>query len=547
MKTLLFLLSALGCYGQAFLFSPAFVGNTSTASTNAAAPVYYTGPTWVTNGAVAGGTGAITPGVPTGYQANDIFLLFVESAQDKVSTATPTDWNIVTNTSGLTNGVGPSAGTSATLLEVFWRRATASESAPSVADRGNHTVGIITCIRGAETNGYPFNVALAGTKEETNSSVSITGGTTTISNALVLAAVTEASDTTGTDFFSSWANANLGNVTEAFDAGNNSGNGGGIGAAWGYKTNSGAFGATTATCTTNSPNAFWSIAVVGPQPFTPTISVQPVAQSVQTNANATFTVTAAGNPVPTYQWRTNGVNAANVAGYSGATSASFTISNCVLAQSGWTQDVIVANSQGSVTSSAVALTVTETPAYEFVETFDVSGYDNAGWSVTGTVNADNTTNVLSGTQSLAIPTGAQNYISRSVSGSPKYFYFQWKPLTAGGYNYFLYSTDGPGINYSGENSALTWYHGAVSAGGTLAISNNVLYHIWIDWTPGTGVNGTLGAYISTNSTRPGTADATISNGDGTAIGTAYYGAQGSAFPMILDRIIMTTNSIGSNP
>jgi hypothetical protein len=241
-------------FGQAFTRSPLFAGA-------AAIQGVYSGPTWVTNGNVTSGTGAITPAVPAGYAANDIFLLFVESANDRVSQATPTDWQVVTNTSGNTNGWGAAAGTSSVELEVFWRRSTASESAPSVADRGNHTCGIIMCIRGAETNGYPFNFALAGIKSGTNTTVSITGGTSTVHNVLVVSAVTDAQDDASTTRNDGWANADLESVTERIDTGTVSGNGGGIGVALGYKRVAGAIGNTTATGAFSTPNAFWIIGV----------------------------------------------------------------------------------------------------------------------------------------------------------------------------------------------------------------------------------------------------------------------------------------------
>lgn len=58
-----------------------------------------------------------------------------------------------------------------------------------------------------------------------------------------------------------------------------------------------------------------------------TITVQPGNQNVNTGATATFSVTAAGT-APTYQWKKNGVNMANVAGkIAGALTKTLTISN----------------------------------------------------------------------------------------------------------------------------------------------------------------------------------------------------------------------------
>ena len=42
-------------------------------------------PTFVAAGTVASGTGTITPALPAGLQANDILLLFVETANQAIS------------------------------------------------------------------------------------------------------------------------------------------------------------------------------------------------------------------------------------------------------------------------------------------------------------------------------------------------------------------------------------------------------------------------------------------------------------------------------
>jgi rhamnogalacturonan endolyase len=69
----------------------------------------------------------------------------------------------------------------------------------------------------------------------------------------------------------------------------------------------------------------------------------------------TFSVTATGTPPPTYQWRKDGVE------IDGATSASYTIPNVVVADSG-SYDVVVTNSTGSVVSTAVSLLVSPASA-----------------------------------------------------------------------------------------------------------------------------------------------------------------------------------------
>jgi hypothetical protein len=83
----------------------------------------------------------------------------------------------------------------------------------------------------------------------------------------------------------------------------------------------------------------------------PTISTQPINQTVTVGQTTTFTVVASGNPAPTYQWQKGTVNIA------GATSASHTTPATTIADNGTIYHCVVTNPTGSVTSSAATLTV----------------------------------------------------------------------------------------------------------------------------------------------------------------------------------------------
>jgi hypothetical protein len=89
-------------------------------------------------------------------------------------------------------------------------------------------------------------------------------------------------------------------------------------------------------------------ATPGPAPVPPTITGQPAAQTVLTDATATFSVTATG-PSLTYQWRKNGVAIA------GATAASYTTPAITWVDSGAQYSVVVANGDGTATSSNAAV------------------------------------------------------------------------------------------------------------------------------------------------------------------------------------------------
>ncbi|HTX15748.1 MAG TPA: immunoglobulin domain-containing protein [Candidatus Baltobacteraceae bacterium] len=97
----------------------------------------------------------------------------------------------------------------------------------------------------------------------------------------------------------------------------------------------------------------------GSRSTAPSITAQPAGETVGVGQTATFTVTATGNPTPTYQWQ-NAVTGANIAG---ATSASYTTPATTLAESGSKFQVVVSNSAGSITSTAATLTVDAAPGF----------------------------------------------------------------------------------------------------------------------------------------------------------------------------------------
>ena len=83
-------------------------------------------------------------------------------------------------------------------------------------------------------------------------------------------------------------------------------------------------------------------------PVPPTITTQPLSQSVAAGANVTLAVTADGSAPLAFQWRTNGVN------WPGRTNASITVTNFRAADQR-TYDVRVSNSAGTVTSAEARL------------------------------------------------------------------------------------------------------------------------------------------------------------------------------------------------
>src|SRR5215470_10040732 len=115
-----------------------------------------------------------------------------------------------------------------------------------------------------------------------------------------------------------------------------------------------------------------TLTVQGAGGVAPTITVQPVNQTVTVGQTATFTVVATGTAPLSYQWQKNST------AISGATSASYTTPVTTSADNGAQFVVVVSNSAGSVTSSAATLTVNSTSAMpQFGHVFVVVGENSA--------------------------------------------------------------------------------------------------------------------------------------------------------------------------
>ena len=119
-------------------------------------------------------------------------------------------------------------------------------------------------------------------------------------------------------------------------------------------TVSGDNGATFRVIVTNSAGSATSASAtltVTSAPVGPSISTQPINQTVTVGQTAMFSVVAAGTAPLTYQWQKNNVNISN------STSASYTTPPTAIGDSGATFRVIVTNSVTSIMSISASLTV----------------------------------------------------------------------------------------------------------------------------------------------------------------------------------------------
>jgi hypothetical protein len=246
-------------------------------------------PTVVAVGTIASGTGDITPGLPAGWAVNDIFLVFCESGTADPAPAVPTGYAHVT---------GSSVSTTGTRLTVFWKRATAAESAPLIADTGNHQSARMMAFRGCRTTGNPWEITQTSVEAVVDTTGSASGPTTTQANELIVVACSSdydpaADDTVG---YSAFTNAALGSLTEQIDNRSAAGGGGGLGVATGTKATAGAVGATTYTLANAANKAHLVIAL------TPTTSSGPTWAGISADATRYWIVRARDEMGNTSPW-----------------------------------------------------------------------------------------------------------------------------------------------------------------------------------------------------------------------------------------------------
>jgi len=123
---------------------------------------------------------------------------------------------------------------------------------------------------------------------------------------------------------------------------------------------------------------------VSPASMAPTITMQPVNQTVITGQTATFTVTAIGASPLSYQWRKN------LTVISGANAPSYTTPATSITDNGAKFDLIVSNSLGTATSNQAILTVNSAPVAPTITTQPANQTVAAGQTATFSVVATGT-------------------------------------------------------------------------------------------------------------------------------------------------------------
>jgi len=227
----------------------------------------------------------------------------------------------------------------------------------------------------------------------------------------------------------------------------------------------------------------------GGNPIAPSITVQPVNQTVTASQTATFSVTATGTAPLSYQWQ----NAATKMNIAGATSSSYSISNTTVAESGMTFLVIVSNDVNPpATSNTVTLTVNPAPLPSNVS---VLTYHN-DIGRTGQ-NLNETTLTLSNVNSTNFGLIGTITVDGLVDAEP--LYVGGMTINGGTHNMVFIATENDSVYaFDADTFALLWQNALLSTGETASDNrgcDQVVPIIGVTSTPvidlNAGPNGTI--------------------------------------------------------
>ncbi|MBI2449904.1 MAG: hypothetical protein HYV47_00005, partial [Candidatus Nealsonbacteria bacterium] len=346
-------------------------------------------PTFVSCGAVSGNAGAITLALPASIAANDILLMFLETAAQSITVANQNGgtWAEVTNS--------PQTAGSTTRLTVFWSRYNGTQGNPVTSDSGDHQVGAICAYNGVVASGNPWDITSGDVDTTSDNSGSIPGATTSGPDRLVV--IVGAADDDADTPITAVSNSDLANISASrVNAETNQGNDGGLTVFDGEKAAAGSYGATTLTYTAATTKGMMTIALKPPAITTIGDGTDPGNVSIAPGASATdldaFTLQASE-------------------GADTVTAATVTL---VAGSSGGLSLVAITNNAGSTTycsqsnpsSDTISLTTCGIPVSTSLTTFKVritpKSHANmpappgSTYTVTGTVTSFTSTNSQSG-------------------------------------------------------------------------------------------------------------------------------------------------------
>lgn len=171
--------------------------------------------------------------------------------------------------------------------------------------------------------------------------------------------------------------------------------------------------------------------------------------------------------------------------------------------------------------------------------FEEAGIPTGWANQAGTSDFDYTTAPLSGLQSLYSNGVSGTKLAYTTFGSDVgtlygSFMAKYSRLPAGAafYVQFYASTTQKGYFGIGPAGKFVLTHGTGTATGTLIITPGTLYYVWFEYVAGTGADGVIRVYVSTDGIRPSTPDAQLTNGTASGVINRFY--------------VVTSSSTGGN-
>ncbi len=367
-----------------------------------------TGPSHGTLSGLNAATGAVTYTPAAGFHGSDSFTFTTSNGQHISSAATvtlnvavgtptanPQSVNVAHDGAGtpitltasdgdapalpltfaLVVGQGPSHGTligfNAATGAVTYTPAAGfhgTDSFQFTASNGTNVSGAATVTLTVATGTPTANAQSVSTNQDTPLGITLTGSDDDVpALPLTFATVTGQGPAHGTI---SGFNASTGALTYAPNAG---------------FTGSDSFQFTVSNGTNVSAAATVTINVNSTQSG-PTITTNPVSETVNAGQTATFTAAASGNPAPTVQWQVSTDGGSTFANITSATSPTLSFTTTV-GQNGNEYRAVFTNSVGSATTTAATLTVNTAPAAPVVTTNPANQAVSAGQTATFTAAA----------------------------------------------------------------------------------------------------------------------------------------------------------------
>ena len=193
--------------------------------------------------------------------------------------------------------------------------------------------------------------------------------------------------------------------------------------------------------------------------------------------------------------------------------------------------------------------------YLLSEGFEGAGYENGGWTAFSASDPDYASAPLVGAQSLRC-SGVSSFIQRPfVRTADFYAYFQVRYSAFAPFKFVVDWLDAGSSSIArvvtdDSPNRLQIVHGGVSASGTTVITAGVTYHVWVEWTRGTGADGTMKLFVSTDGVKPGSPEASITTGTGNSALAKFdigpFDGAGTT-DVVYDNVLLDDVVIGSNP